>query len=391
MHLSDFISVNMESIVQAWEDFARTIEPPALTMDRTALRDHASAMLRVIAKDLTAGQTALEQSEKSKGHGLRDNDDTAAESHADARLLSGYTIEQIVSEFRALRASVLRLWSNSADKRQDVDPLDIIRFNEAIDQALAESVGRYARAVKKSQNLFLSILGHDLRHPLEDSIMGASLIMSTTYIASKHNELATRIFNSGQRMLKLVNNLLDFTRTQLGSGLPIKVKKTDIVNLCLGAVEELRTKYPERTIEFSAKGNREGFWDGARIAQVFSNLVGNALQHGAQTEPVTVHLDCGSDEIVARIKNKGAPIDRERMQSIFEPLVRFTEEDSIGHANETSLGIGLYITREIVQAHEGVIHVEASNGEGTTFTVRLPRTTAAEVGCKEATVAPATL
>lgn len=381
MHLSDFISENMESIVQAWEDFARTIEPPALTMDRTALRDHASAMLRVIAKDLTAGQTALEQSEKSKGRGLRDNDDTAAESHADARLLSGYTIEQIVSEFRALRASVLRLWSNSAEKRQDVDPLDIIRFNEAIDQALAESVGRYARAVKKSQNLFLSTLGHDLRDPLKDSIMGASLIMSTTYIASKHNESATQIFNSGQRMLKLVNNLLDFTRTQLGSGLPIKVKKTDIVNICLGAVEELRTKYPERTIEFSAKGNREGFWDEARIAEVFSNLIGNGLQHGAKAEPVTVHLDCDADEIVARIKNKGAPIDREKMQSIFEPVVRFTEENSIGHANESSLGIGLYITREIVQAHKGTIHVDSSDGEGTTFTVRLPRTPAVEVGC----------
>src|SRR5436305_12429744 len=221
--------------------------------------------------------------------------------------------------------------------------------------------------------------------------MGASLVMSTTYIASKHNELATRIFNSGQRMLKLVNNLLDFTRTQLGSGLPIKVQKTDIVNICLGAIEELRTRYPERTIEFSAKGNREGFWDGARIAQVFSNLVGNALQHGAQAEPVTVHLDGESDEIVAIIKNKGAPIDRDRMQSIFEPLVRFTEEESVGHANENSLGIGLYITREIVQAHKGVIHLVSSSGEGTTFTVRLPRTPATEVGCREPSLASATL
>jgi signal transduction histidine kinase len=338
-------------------------------------------MLRVIAKDLTAGQTAFEQSEKSKGQGPRDNDDTAAESHADARLLSGYTIEQIVSEFRALRASVLRLWSNSAEKRQDVDPLDIIRFNEAIDQALAESVGRYARAVKKSQNLFLSILGHDLRDPLEDSIKGASLIMSSTYIASKHNEVATRIFNSGQRMLNLVNNLLDFTRTQLGSSLPIKVKKTDIVNICLGTVEELRMNHPERSIEFSAKGNREGVWDEARIAQAFSNLIGNALQHGAQTEPVTVHLESDSDEIIARIKNKGVPIDQEKMQSIFEPLVRFTEEDSMGHANETSLGIGLYITREIVQAHKGVILVDSSHSEGTTFTVRLPRTPVFESDC----------
>ena len=373
MHLSNFISENMEAIVQAWEDFARTIEPPALTMDKRALRDHASAMLRAISKDLTAGQTALEQSEKSKGHGLRDNDDTAAESHAEARLLSGYTIEQIVSEFRALRASVLRLWSNSAEKRQDVDAVDIIRFNEAIDQELAESVDRYARAVKKSQNLFLSILGHDLRDPLEASIMGASLIMSTTYVASKHNEVATQIFNNGQRMQKLVNNLLDFTRTQLGSVLPIQVTRTDIVNLCLGAVEELRRDYPGRSIKVTAKGDREGMWDAARIAQVFSNLIGNALQHGAQDEPVTVHLDCESDEIVAKIENKGALIPRERMQSIFEPLVRFTEEDWIGHSNETSLGIGLYITREIVQAHKGVIHVDSSDGEGTTFTFRLPR------------------
>lgn len=124
MHLSDFISENMESIVQAWEDFARTLEPPALTMDKRALRDHASAMLTAISKDMTGGQTASEQSDKSKGHGFRDNDDTPAESHAEARLLSGYTIEQIVSEFRALRASVLRLWSNSAERRQDVDAGD---------------------------------------------------------------------------------------------------------------------------------------------------------------------------------------------------------------------------------------------------------------------------
>lgn len=374
MHLSDFISQNMESIVQAWEDFARTITPPALTMDRAALRDHASGMLRVVAKDLTTGQTAFEQSEKSKGQGARDDDDSAAESHADARLLSGYTIEQIVSEFRALRASVLRLWSTSARTKYDVDPVEIIRFNEAIDQALAESVGRYERDVKKSQNLFLSILGHDLRDPLADSILGASLIRSTTYIASKHYEVATQIFNNGQGMLRIVNNLLDFTRIQLGSGLPIKVKKTDIVNICLGAIEELRMDYPERLIEFNAKGDRDGEWDEARIAQVFSTLIGNALQHGTKSEPVTVRLESEANDIIARINNKGNPIDRARMQTIFEPLVRFAMEDSIDHANDASLGIGLHITREIVQAHKGVILVESSLGEGTTFTVRLPRT-----------------
>ena len=377
MHLSEFISGNMELIVQAWEDFARTIEPPALTMDKAALRDHATAMLGAISKDINIGQTPLEQSEKSMGHGLRDSYTSAAESHAEARLLSGYTIEQIVSEFRALRASVLRLWSDSVEKRQEVDAIDIIRFNEAIDQALAESVECYARAVKKSRNLFLSILGHDLRDPLEASIMGASLIMSTTYIASKHNEVATQIFGDGRRMQKVVNDLLDFTRAQLGSVIPINVTRTDIVNICLGAVEELRRNHPGRSIGFSAKGDREGIWDAARIAQVFSNLIGNALQHGSQDEPVTVQIDCESDQIVAKIANKGTPIERERLQSIFEPLVRFAEKGTIGDQNEDSLGISLYITREIVEAHHGAIHVESSDGEGTTFTFRLPRFTSA--------------
>jgi len=365
----------MESIVQSWEDFARTIEPPAITMDRAALRDHASAMLKVIAKDLDTGQTAFEQSEKSKGQAIRDNDESAAESHADARLLSGYTIEQIVSEFRALRASVLRLWSISAKTKHDIDPVDIIRFNEAIDQALAESVGRYERDVKKSRNLFLSILGHDLRNPLTDCIMAASIIKSTTYIASKHNEVATQIFNNGQGMLRTVNNLLDFTRSQLGAGLTIKAHNTNIVSICLGVVEELRMSYPERSIEVHAKGHRDGIWDEARIAQVFSNLIGNALQHGVTSEPVTVHLDSEADEIVVKINNRGTPIDRTRMQTMFEPLVRFEEEDANTHQREASLGIGLYITREIVQAHKGVIGVDSSRDDGTTFTVRLPRRT----------------
>jgi len=372
MRLSAFISVNMEPILQAWEDFARTIEPPAITMDREALRDHASLMLKVIVKDLNLEQTSKQQSDKSKGRAPKEDDDTAAESHADARLLSGYTIEQIVSEFRALRASVLRLWSETTGKNDDVDSIDIIRFNEAIDQALAESVARYAQSVTTQQNLFLSILGHDLRNPLAASISGASLIMSTTYIASQHNETATRIFSSSQRMLKLVNDLLDFTRTQLGAKLPIKFKKTNIVNICLGAIEELRVIYPEHVIEFSSEGAREGMWDESRIAQVFSNLIGNALQHAPKSDPVKVHIKSIGEQVTIRINNQGTLIDKAKMGTIFDPLVRFREEDANTRATETSFGIGLYIARQIVEAHNGRIEADSSVKHGTTFTVCLP-------------------
>jgi PAS domain S-box-containing protein len=143
--LSDFILQQLEPILQAWEDFARTIEPPAFGMGSRALRDHAAEMLKEIAADLNTPQSAGEQIEKSEGHGKRGEQDTMAERHAVQRLEAGFTIEQLVSEYRALRTSVLSRWANSVRTGLTTDPGDITRFNEAIDQALAESIARYAQ------------------------------------------------------------------------------------------------------------------------------------------------------------------------------------------------------------------------------------------------------
>jgi hypothetical protein len=254
--LSDFILVNMEPILQAWEDFARTIEPPALTMDDTALRDHAKLMLTVIADDLKTPQTSQEQAEKSKGKGPRGEQDTAAETHAEARLLSGYSVDQLVSEYRALRSSVLHLWASQAMDAQATDMEDVMRFNEAIDQALAESVARYAAMVKQSENMFLAILGHDLRNPLGTVVTGSTFLMRANDIPSKYVLAATRMFNSGQRMNKLIADLIDFTRTHLGAGIPIKPKRMNLTEVCLNVVDELRTSHPERIIDSTASAAR---------------------------------------------------------------------------------------------------------------------------------------
>lgn len=144
MRLSVFISTNKESILQAWENFARTIEPPAWSMDDAALRDHASAMLDVIIADLDTPQTASQQSAKSKGQAPGSATETSAQIHASERLAAGFTIDQLVSEYRALRASVLKLWAAQPAQDLATDPADVTRFNEAIDQALAESVSRYS-------------------------------------------------------------------------------------------------------------------------------------------------------------------------------------------------------------------------------------------------------
>jgi signal transduction histidine kinase len=301
--LSDFILENMESILQAWQDFARTIEPPALTMDDTALRDHAKLMLTDIALDLKTPQTPLEQSEKSKGKAPRGDHDTAAETHAEARLLSGYSVEQLVSEYRALRSSVLHQWTSQMASSQATDMEDVTRFNEAIDQALAESVARYAHLVKQSENMFLAILGHDLRNPLGTVITGATFIMRATDIPSKYVLAATRMFNSGQRMSKLIGDLIDFTRTHLGSGIPIKPKRMNLAEVCMNVVEELRTSHPERIIDFGSFAREDVFADDDRLAQVFSNLIGNALQYGTPRQPIGVSISSTAQEVSVSVKN----------------------------------------------------------------------------------------
>jgi signal transduction histidine kinase len=374
--LDSFIRDNMEQILQAWEDFARTIEPPALTMDDTELRDHARLMLLAFADDLRTPQSDQERAAKSKGLGKRGEDDTAAETHAEARLLSGYTVVQLVSEYRALRSSVLTLWAADIGHEQTTHLADVARFNEAVDQALAESVARYEHMVKQSQNMFLAILGHDLRNPLGTVVTGSSFLMQAVDIPPKYVLVATRMFNSAKRMSKLINDLIDFTRTHLGPGIPIRVKQGSIVAVCEEVVNELRTFHPEQQIDLQVPPQLDAIFDEARVAQVLSNLAGNAIQYGSADVPVTVRVTGSECDVVIVVNNRGPVIAPDKLASIFDPMVRIAANISNAagdYTERTSLGIGLYISREIVHAHGGRIALASTASEGTTFTVTMPR------------------
>ena len=374
--LDSFIHDNMEQILQAWEDFARTIEPPALTMDDTELRDHARLMLLAFAQDLRTPQSDLERAAKSKGLGQRREGDTAAETHAEARLLSGYTVVQLVSEYRALRSSVLTLWAADIGPDRSPHMADVARFNEAVDQALAESVARYEHMVTQSQNMFLAILGHDLRNPLGTIVTGSSFLMQAADIPSKYVLVATRMFNSAKRMSKLINDLIDFTRTHLGPGIPIRVKQGSMAALCEEVVNESRTFHPERMINLQVPPQLDAIFDEGRIAQVLSNLIGNAIQYGSEDAPVTVLVTASEHDVVIAVNNRGGAIAPDKLASIFDPMVRIAasvNSSSTDYTERTSLGIGLYISREIIHAHGGRIGLASMAADGTTFTVTMPR------------------
>jgi signal transduction histidine kinase len=375
MRLADFIGTNLEPILAEWEAFARTHIPAGEVMDVAGLRDHAADILKTVAKDLRRPQTERERGEKAMGdaEALPGAADTAAQTHGALRAEAGFTLGQMVSEFRALRASVIRLWRAADGAAGGTDFEDVTRFNEAVDQALAESVSRYARDLEHSKEMFLAILGHDLRTPLGAIMMSAAGLLMSPDLGQPQQAAASRILTSGTRIKGMVNDLLDFTRTRLGAGIPLACAETDLAEVGRQVVEEVAAYHPGRDLRFEASGPLRGSWDGARVGQALSNLVGNAVQHGSPETPVAVAVRGAADEVTVAVHNRGPGIPAAALHQIFSPLKRIGRGEAPPAHDSGSLGLGLYIANEIVKGHGGRIGVASSQAGGTTFTVHLPR------------------
>jgi signal transduction histidine kinase len=374
VRLADFITTNMEPILAEWVAFAETSAPAARMMDLVALRDHAKEMLLAIVADLHTPQTEREREAKSKGdaHSALHVADTPAEVHGAGRAGSGFTIGEMVSEYRALRASVIRLWTKASGELTGDSLDDLLRFNEAIDQALAESITRYTQDLDRSKDMFVAILGHDLRSPLGAVMTASRFMLDTGELVEPHLTLTARIARSAGRMNQMVADLLDFTRSRLGGGLPITRAPMDLGKEVTHAVEELAAAHPERVVELNTTGDLRGDWDCARLGQVLANLLGNAVQHGSERTRISVTATGEGDRVSLVVHNHGPLISGADLPGIFSPFKRLGAADGRPGA-ASSLGLGLYIVERIVTAHEGTITARSSDKDGTSFTVSLPR------------------
>jgi len=371
MKLSGFIRDNIEEISVEWEKFAATLLPDE-ELSASILRDGIAAILQEITADMDRSQSAQEQQEKSEGaQESNPNIDNAAESHALARVRMGLSSRQLISEFRALRATVLRLWEESDQPVEKRDIYDITRFNEAIDQALSEAAVRYSEKIEQSRELFLGILAHDLRNPL-GAISGFAELLVRAKTPERNAEFATQILISAGRMSHMITDLIELTRVQLGAGITVTPFKSDLVKLCVNVINEMNALHPERVFKLDADESITGDWDAQKLEQVLSNLLGNAIQHGAASSVITVRARKKGDTIELQVHNEGPAVPKKLLPILFDRFVQGKAGFRADEGRSASLGLGLYIAKEIIVAHGGTLNVHSTDDEGTTFTAVLP-------------------
>ncbi len=373
MKLDQFLNEHIEEILAEWESFSATLVPMARSSEMV-LRDHARGMLQAISLDIETRQNPEQQYQKSRGNAphIAGGGQSAAFNHGGHRQASDFTLLQLCAEFRALRATILRLWLPRVGEMTQEVADQMVRFNESIDQALAESVVSYSSKADQTRELFLAILGHDLRMPLFSMRLAGESLRMPTLSAAQIAETGDRIRRSTRLMNSMVADLLGFTRTQLGSGMPIVPALVDVKTVCESALEDARAAHPQSRFDLQATGDTTGSFDGVRLHQLFANLLFNAAQYGDLDMPVVLGIHGDADGILVQVTNQGQPIPAASLGAIFKPLVQLPEEGGQDERPRTSLGLGLFVAREIAEAHGGTIAVQSDLANGTVFTVRIP-------------------
>jgi signal transduction histidine kinase len=228
--------------------------------------------------------------------------------------------------------------------------------------AVAEAAQERAEQAKQLQDKFVAILAHDLRNPLTVIELAAAKA-GRSEACTTCRDGGARTGRAAARMRALVSDVADFVHGHYGAGIPIAPAPLDLGELCAAVVHEFRVLDPERVIQLESDGPLAGDADRVRIEQVLSNLLGNALKHGAGEIAVRARGDADGFEL--SVRNGGPPIPADRQRAMFEPFTKGDRSDG--------LGLGLFIVHEIMRAHRGSVQVRSSEGDGTIFACRWPR------------------
>jgi signal transduction histidine kinase/ActR/RegA family two-component response regulator len=397
MRLADFILANVEPILVEWESFARATWPKGAAADPAELRNEAGGILRATAVDMQSEQTGQEQAEKSRGKSRDDGDGNelsrASASHGRGRVVSGFELSGMIAEYRALRASVLRLWRESEPVAGPSDLDDVTRFNESMDQSLTHAVRcfadqverdratlmaneqaarRDAEAANRAKDLFLATLSHEMRTPLNAIVGWLSILRHEDAQASHFQEGLKVIERNTMAQVQLIDDLLDVSRIVSGK-LRVDIQRCELADAINAGVNATRTAADARAITLDVRldpAASDAPCDSVRIQQVVWNLVSNAIKFSPNGGHVHVTLSREGSGFQIQVSDTGQGISAELLPHVFD---RFRQADSSMRRRFAGLGLGLSIVKYIVEAHGGTVEATSpGEGKGSTFTVRLP-------------------
>jgi signal transduction histidine kinase len=226
----------------------------------------------------------------------------------------------------------------------------------------------------------MAIVSHDLRNPINAITVATALLLQRGHLDEQQGRVVARIMSSAERATRLIRDFLDFTQARVSGQIPVTRRPVNLRDIARHAFDEVHLAYADRSATYVHEGEETGDWDGDRVSQLIGNLVGNAFQHSPSDSTVHVVTRGGADEAVIEVRNAGEPIPREQAARLFEPFERGTATGSA----QRSIGLGLYISRQIVTAHAGTIDVRSTDEGETVFTVRLPRHTTASDAAADA-------
>ncbi len=368
MKLHAFIEQNLEQILQESQVLARTVLPAVKSLPDSTFRALSRELLEIIVHGLQKSAERMQVAAQDAAKVASTAD------HGARRQQAGFDLGQVFGEFQIMRSRILALWRDSGDPGSSQEVLDQVdSFNKVVDDALYDVVQNYVRNVSASRDMFLAVLAHDLRSPLHGIAM-ANSVLSRELPETVRIETATRAMRATKMMDSLITDCLEFTRSRLGGAIPIERLVCDLGQACEEALELVKVSEPHRQFLQQISGNMHHYADYARVRQVLANLLNNAVQHGELGTPIVLTARGEKAAITISVTNTGKPIPLEAAKVIFEPLVQvpLTTSD-VSQRPKTSLGLGLFIAREIIRSHEGTVSVQSSAEGKTVFTIRLPR------------------
>ena len=357
---SDRLQQNASRIMQMWEERARAEVSASIHQDSLVLQDSLPLYLNQLVDELstkikrTPARISADKVESTR----------IGKLHGEERAgFADYSMTQLIFEYHILRQVIFQVLEEEGPLA--VRERDIII--DSIEQAVNDAATQFSQTLREIQQLFMVTLTHDLRSPVNVVKMGTQLILRRLERGDTHVDVALRVMGAIDRMDAMIQDLLDASRLRAGEPLKLALEECDLDRLVHEVVEDLNFAHGERFVIVS-DGEAKSHCSRKQIRRVIENLATNAVKYGAADTPITVTLQPSDTQIRLTIHNEGNPIDSDAQSILFQQFRRTLTADG-----QTGWGLGLFLAKSIVEAHQGTLEVESAEGQGTSFIVQLPK------------------